>query len=101
MPFLDEIEWQQISPLLIDAAAEIIEYRVKYNCDLFTARKNVKPEAMNKFEELTGIPGIHFEIIYHHRLSDWGPECEHCGHLLRTPNASFCANCGKKPVDKA
>ena len=101
MPFLDEIEWQQISPLLINAAAEIKEYRAKHNCDLATARKKVKPEAMKKFEELTGMPGIHFEIIYHHRLSDWGPECKHCGHLCRTPKASFCANCGQKAEDKA
>ena len=101
MPFLDEVEWQQISPLLINAAADIKKYRANHNCDLLTARKKVKPEAMKKFEGLTGVSGVHFETIYHHRLSDWGPECKNCGHLLRTPEASFCTKCGQNSEDKA
>lgn len=101
MPFLEEDEWQQVSPLLGNAAQEIKDYREKHNCDLATARLNVKPEAMQKFEELTSMPGVHFEIIFHHRLIDWGPECTNCGHLFRTPKASFCANCGQKIKDNA
>ena len=95
MPFLEELEWKQVSPLLMNAAEEIKSYRKNHNCDLYTARENVKPEAMKKFEEITGKSGVHFEIIYHHRLSDWGPECKKCGHLFRTPKASYCANCGQ------
>jgi hypothetical protein len=101
MPFLNEDEWQQISSLLMPAAEEIKNYRLQHNCDLATARINVKPEAMKKFEEMTGVPGVHFDIIYHHRLVNWGPECKRCGHLFRTPNASFCANCGQKIEDNA
>ncbi len=95
MPFLDENEWRQIQPYLGNAAQEIKEYRSKHGCDLETARLNIKTEATQKFQELTGMPGVHFEAIYHHRLSDWGAECNSCGSLFRTPKASFCANCGK------
>ena len=101
MPFLDEDEWLQVAPLLKDAANEKKKYREKHNCDLATARKNVKPKAIKKFEELTGMPGVHFEIIYHHRLADWGPECKKCGHLFRTPKASYCANCGQRIEENA
>jgi hypothetical protein len=95
MPFLDEEEGQQVSQLLTNAKSDIINYRAKHKCDLATARRNVKPEALKKIEELTGMPGIHVDIIFHHRLTDWGPECKKCHHLLRTPKASFCVNCGE------
>lgn len=95
MPFLDEQQWQQVAPLLADAAQAIKDYRAEHRCDLATARRNVKPEATKRFEELTGMPGVHFEIIYHHRLANWGPECKECGHLFRTPKASYCAHCGQ------
>jgi DNA-directed RNA polymerase subunit RPC12/RpoP len=94
MPFLEEQEWQQVSPLLEGAIRAIKDYRAEHKCDLATAKANCKPEATRKFEEITGMPNIHFEAIYHHRLSDWGMECPKCGHLLRTPKAKFCANCG-------
>lgn len=94
MPFLEEDEWETISPLLADAARAITSYRTEHDCDLATARRNCKPEAMIKLEEITGMPGIHFDTIYHHRLSDWGIECHECGELLRTPRANYCANCG-------
>ncbi len=101
MPYLEEDEWKQVSPLLMNGAEEIKHYREKHNCDLATARENVKPEAMKKFEEITGMPGVHFEIIYHHQLIDWGPECKKCGHLFRTPKASYCANCGQTIEENA
>lgn len=101
MPFLNEEEWHQISPLLRDAVLEIQKYRADHDCDLFIAKKDVKPEAMKKFEELTGMPGVDFERIYHHRLIDWGAECDKCGYLLRTPKASYCANCWQAFVGKS
>lgn len=94
MPFLEEDEWHRISPLLSNAAEAIKEYREINKCDLTTARLNCKPEATRIFEELTGMSGVHFETIYHHRLKQWGPECTQCSHLLRTPRAKLCANCG-------
>ncbi len=94
MPFLEENEWEQVSPLLEGAKKAIQEYREENNCSLQTAREFCKPEAMLKFEELTGKPNVHFEIICHHRLKNWGQECPECGHLLRTPKAKYCAKCG-------
>ena len=96
MPFLEEKEWQQVSPLLEGAIKAIKDYREEHGCDLKTAKENCKPEAMYKFEELTGMPGVDFEIIYHHRLKDWGQECPECGNLLRTPRAKLCVKCGWK-----
>lgn len=97
MPFLNEQEWQLVSPLLGNAKREIVDYRRSYDCDLTTARKMVKPEATRVFESITGMADVHFDTIHHHRIRDSGPECEQCGHLLRTPRASFCAQCGKTP----
>lgn len=94
MPFLEEKEWVQVAPLLGAALQEIKDYREQHDCDLHTARLNVKPAAMAVFELLTGMGGVHYEIIHHHRLSDWGSECGDCGYLLRSPKANSCVNCG-------
>ncbi len=101
MPFLEEKEWQEISSLLEGAIKSIKSYRAEYNCDLATARLNCKPEATKKFKEITGVPDIHFETIYHHQLMSWGPECKKCDHLFRTPKASYCANCGQNLEENA
>ena len=94
MPFLEEHEWEQIQPLLTGAIQAIKDYRQNHGCDIAEARRNVKPEAMLKFEELTGKSGVHYDVIYHHRLKNWGEECPTCGYLLRTPEAKMCVNCG-------
>lgn len=72
MPFLDEQEWQQIEPLLPLAKQELIDYRIAHNCDLTTAKRNCYSQATQIFELMTGLPGFHFDVIYHHRLCDWG-----------------------------
>jgi arabinogalactan endo-1,4-beta-galactosidase len=92
MPFLEENEWQEVEPLLNDAIRAIKDYRETHNCDLITARENCKPAAMLKFEEITGV-SVHYDMIYHHRLKDWGSECKSCGNLYRTPKAKHCAHC--------
>jgi DNA-directed RNA polymerase subunit RPC12/RpoP len=94
MPFLEEDEWLQIEPLLRKAAEEIKAYRATHQCNLAIARENLEPEATKMFELLTGMPKVHFDIIYHHRLSEWGPECKNCNTLLRSKNASYCTKCG-------
>lgn len=97
MPFLDEDEWQQIAPFLTNAMQGIRDYRDKHNCGLATARRNYNVEATKKFEDITGWPDVHFELMYRLRRSDFGVVCERCSHLLRTPRAKFCANCGWIP----
>ena len=101
MPFLEEDEWSRVAHYLGDAVRDIKEYREEHGCDLTTARLNVKPQAMKLFEEITGMAGVHFEIIMHHRLKDWGQECPVCHHLLRTPKAKYCIKCGWEPSANA
>ena len=40
MPFLEEHEWEIISPLLKDSMLKIKEYRMEHDCDLATAKLN-------------------------------------------------------------
>ncbi len=101
MPFLEEHVWKIIGPLLDAGKKEIQAYRLRTGFDLKTARENIKPEVTQEFHRLTNIPGIHFDIISHHRLSNWGPECKNCGHLLRTAKAKYCAHCGKSRICEA
>lgn len=96
MPFLEEDEWLQIEPLLKPSALALKNYRSQHNCDLRTARRECTPQVTKAFEEMTGMKGIHFDTISHHRLKDWGQPCSQCGHLLRTAQARFCAQCGRE-----
>lgn len=96
MPFLNEEEWAEISPLLYRGVQAIANYQREHQCNIETARVHTlssASEVMKKFEELTGMSDIHADIIWHHRLSEWGKECK-CGGLLRTPKALFCSQCG-------
>lgn len=96
MPFLDELEWVLIEPTMQHGKQPILEYREKHGCDLKTARENVRTKPMEAFLEITGVDNIHWDVIHHHRLKDWGEECSDCGHLFRTPTANFCVSCGKR-----
>ena len=40
MPFLEESEWNQVSPLLEGAIQAIKDYREEHDCDLATAKDN-------------------------------------------------------------
>ena len=99
MPFLDEQEWTQVAPHLEHVIEEIKQYRKDNNVDLHTAKIKTKFKVTEIFEEITRYKNIHPEIIFHHRLKDWGAECSNCGYLLRTPKAAFCAHCGNHQHD--
>lgn len=96
MPFLEEEEWRRIEPILRNGKKPIQDHRKKFGSTIEEARAAVRTEPMDIFLEITGVDEIHFDVIHHHRLSDWGPQCTDCGHLLRTSTANFCANCGKR-----
>lgn len=49
------------------------------------------------YTELTGFEETNANAVWHHRISLYGPPCEACGKPLRTPQASFCAECGHRP----
>lgn len=92
---LDENEWEQLSPLLTDTIAKIKAYRAGHGCDISTARANCSPEAVAKFEELTGYKDMGYDVMFYLRRSSYGPKCKKCGKLFRTPKAKFCAACGQ------
>ena len=93
-PFLTEEEWQEIEPLLHSSIQEIKRIRMETGASLGETLKNAELPALKKFNELTGFGETNVNAIWHHRRSSFGPECARCGHLLRTPKATFCAECG-------
>lgn len=97
MPFLEEDEWALVAPHFAHLIKDIQQYRIENNVDLGTALREAPLQAKKVFEEITGYMGMHPNAIGHHRLIEWGPECTHCGHLLRTPLAKACLHCGCKP----
>lgn len=94
MPFLEENEWEQIEPLLKSQLQSIKNVRQKTGCSLAEAREIASKSATGLFFEMTGYVETNYATLYHHRLSDYGPECTKCGYLFRTPMAKHCANCG-------
>lgn len=95
LPMLNEAEWQQLSPLLTDTMKKIKAYRAEHGCDIPTARANCSPEAVAKFEELTGYKNMGYDVMFYLRRSSYGPKCNRCGKLFRTPQAKLCAACGQ------
>jgi hypothetical protein len=95
LPMLNEEEWEKLSPFLSDAVKKIKAYRAEHGCDIPTARSNCSPEAVEKFEELTGYRNVDYDVIFYLRRSSYGPKCKSCGKLFRTPEARFCAACGQ------
>lgn len=54
-------------------------------------------ELRDEYHKMTGFYESNHNAIMHHRVSIYGPPCEACGKPLRTPQAAFCAACGKVP----
>jgi len=50
---------------------------------------------LEKYERITGCLETNPNVVLHHRLSDYGPSCGHCGKPLRTPQAKVCGSCMK------
>ena len=51
------------------------------------------------YEEVTGFHETVTNAIMHHRISQYGPDCEKCGKPYRTPESKVCAACGNKKID--
>ncbi|NVK23008.1 MAG: hypothetical protein HWD86_10870 [Kangiellaceae bacterium] len=96
VPMLEEHEWIKIEPLLRQQMLDIKDYRERTGCDIREGIEKAEKPATSMYYELTGYLENNVAAIYHHRLIDFGPECNNCGYLLRTPKAKFCANCGNR-----
>ena len=96
LPMLDEDEFSLIDNLYRDGFKATKEFREKYrlpleNCpieDLFRPLRE-------KYKKITGFDESNHLAILHHRISIYGEPCKNCGKPLRTPQANFCAACGK------
>jgi hypothetical protein len=71
MPMLEEDGWKQVWPLY-----------------------HSKGRMLALYKEFTGFDETNPNAVAHHRLSNFGPPCESCGRLYRTPRAKLCAECG-------
>lgn len=94
-PMLTEKEWVVIAKLMEEGFAPVQDTSLTKQ-KRAEAAKTWGNAACEKYFELTGVRETNPNALWHHRLSIYGPECRKCGHLLRTPKASFCANCGEK-----
>jgi hypothetical protein len=97
---LDETEWQELTPFLDSHVKAIQAYRQKTGLGIREAREHMADEACAAYQRLTGYRETNYLAIYHHRLSGYGTPCARCGRLLRTPRASFCAECGYRPTSQ-
>lgn len=49
---------------------------------------------LDYYNSLSDFKATIANAVMHHRISMYGPPCEHCGKPYRTDKASFCAACG-------
>ncbi len=95
VPMLDEREWEQMHPRLINALEEMKRYRVEHSVSVSEARRSgFGRSALQLYFELTGVQETNVNAVWHHRASNFGPPCTACGKPLRTPRAKVCAECG-------
>jgi hypothetical protein len=92
---LDDAEWAQLAPMLIDMTTGLKRCRERGNTPVFEAMKRSYEEAaLAKYFELTGFRETKVQALWHHYIANFGPPCRACGRLLRTSRARFCAECG-------
>jgi hypothetical protein len=93
MPFLDEAEWAQVSPLVMPSLYALRELMKSRGLSLQAAISLNETPAQQKFTELTGHVAAPSELV-HHRLADYGSACEVCGELIRTPAGTCVMHAG-------
>lgn len=94
VPLLNEVEWAIVSPLIDNMASMRKDYREQNGGTIKEAQFAVGARLLEEFNRISGFNETNYLAIFHHRRSIFGKECSSCGLLLRTPRASFCANCG-------
>jgi hypothetical protein len=106
MPFLNEEEFEKIKGVLrqiknnpersMKNTKEWREPRVEQiePSEYSQIIKETLRPLSETFERLTGFAGVDPNAVYHHRLSNLGPDCPDCSKPLRTPRAKLCPECG-------
>ena len=97
---LTDKEWTEIYPLMKLDLEQMKTYRIDTGDSVREANIQLNSNALVRYFEITGFRETNINALNHHHLSLYGSECVYCGHLLRTPQASFCANCGQKKAQK-
>lgn len=88
VPMLEELEWEQLQPLLTGALRDPGSRR-------WAAGQVVYGQAaLDRYFEISGLRETNANALWHHRLANFGPPCRACGKPLRTPRAKLCAACG-------
>jgi hypothetical protein len=96
VPMLDEDEFAVVAKLYSEAFSMTKEFRLKHNLPLGECPIDERFRPVREaYEQMTGMFESNQNAIMHHRISLYGDACENCGKPLRTPQASFCAACGK------
>lgn len=95
IPMLTDKEWERVYPFIRFDIDRIKTHRIATGASLKEAISAVHCQAFELYYEITGFRETNINALEHHQLSQYGDECPTCGHLLRTPKASFCTNCGR------
>ena len=75
-------------------ATQIKAFRQEHGATLQEAMARCAQTALAEYERITGFRENDVNVVWHHRLSEYGPACRRCGKPLRTPAAKHCAACG-------
>lgn len=95
IPMLDESEFERVDRLLHDGIQATKAFRQRHGVPLEgVPKERLFQPALDEYERLTGFHETNANALYHHRISLYGPPCEQCGKVLRTPVASKCFECG-------
>lgn len=97
---LDEDEYAQVSELYIRCLRAVKGERQERNAGLAEVNLEAHFRPIREaYSRLTGAPEMHHNAIMHHRIAIYGPRCADCGKPMRTPQARFCAACGRLSCD--
>jgi hypothetical protein len=94
IPMLDDGEWERVGAVFTNSVQAIKQYREIHNVPLQQAKTEMFWEALYLYREITDFPETNPNALWHHRISLYGPPCQSCGKVLRTPVAKRCVECG-------
>ena len=93
VPMLDDVESDIFEPLIKQQLENIKIYRAKHECSISEAIGKIDKPATDKYLQITGYQENDCTEIAKHQLKKFGIQCPSCARLLRTPNATICAEC--------